>query len=120
MDGLQKGVGFIILTFGLLFTFFLVGFLANSGPGSGGRTAEELRLLIDEKLPQGSSLAQVVAFLDAEKLNHDEKPDETGILLASAPSKSWVLIGESRIILHFAFDNGKLSRFSVEERTFGP
>jgi len=70
---------------------------------------------ITQKLPSGSDQAQVIAFLDSNRISHSEYMPEHHLIQASI-GKSRIGLGGGRLIIFFYFDDHRrLVRHTVDE-----
>ncbi len=84
--------------------------------------AKEIDALIRKEVPIGSSTLQVIAFLDAQKIEHSQQYfDRDRIIYASMRNTSGNWLVKNSIYLQFQFDEkGNLENYSAKEIATGP
>lgn len=79
-------------------------------------TVPEIQTLIAQEAPMGTSVANVLHFLDAKKIEHSEYLAETLSANAVVRRTSVGILIEGSIYIRFIFDGeGKLQTAEVEE-----
>lgn len=89
---------------------------------SGTMKVKEIDELIRKEVPIGSSTSQVLAFLDAQKIEHSQQYfDRDRIIYASIRNTSGNWLVKNSVYIQFHFDEkATLKDYSVREVSTGP
>ncbi|MEO6908832.1 MAG: hypothetical protein ABI210_13180 [Abditibacteriaceae bacterium] len=103
---------FIVLLF--VIVGFAVRFYLLNQPRH-ATTVAKVTALIEKQVPIGASISQVMVFLESQHIDHDREIGRDGLLYAVITDTSWRLLGKTNIHITFAFEKGRLVRFSLKE-----
>jgi hypothetical protein len=95
-----------------------------------GTTTDDVERLVNSHLSTGATTAEIFAFLEAQRITHNDVGDASGysqlmdagvnpaenVIVATIPDTTNWPIGRTDIEIYFILDaNGRLSRFLVKE-----
>jgi len=103
------------------FVSCLVCVIGSSGCSSRNITVNDLEYQIQQELPVGSDVTQVVQYLETKGIEHSSymQSERTILGIVRGTSMNWPISGS--ITLRFVFDeHGKLARHEVKEVFTGP
>ena len=81
-----------------------------------GASPNRTREVLQSKLPEGSPVSSVIAYLDANSIEHSQYVGDNRDIGAIRRNTCWAILIQCDIELEFAFDrDGRLQRTSVKE-----
>jgi hypothetical protein len=91
--------------------------------GNPDQRAEQLRALITQELPVGTSATRVIAFLDVRHIEHSDytKPPGPAEVTAIVRDTSWWSVVKTSHRIVFSFDrDSHLTKYRLDEAYIGP